>query len=204
MTIQNKKSIVLLNNKSRFQLMKRILPALAILFFIFGCADDDDKTATDSVAVKPADSSIKKTDTAHIAVLKDSTKLVGPHLSDTAMFAGSWVIFLRPDSARFDFYDKKMAHGLNEADADFGAAISMAIDSIVGNQNFKGIKGMVSTKRYITLLDCKGGPLTIDRDTVNYGIILTGTDRVMRAEQNVYGGEHYIKVVRKYFGLKGH
>jgi hypothetical protein len=179
--------------------MKRILVFLFISLLAFGCSPEE-KTSNDTLA----DTVIKTLpkDKTDVPVLADSTKLIGTHLADTAMFTGSWVIFLRPDSARFDFYSKKLEAGIYETDADFGDAISMAIDSIVGNKDFKGIKGMVSTKRYITLLDCKGGPLTIDRDTVNYGIILTGTDRVIKAEQNVYGGAHYVKVIRKYFGIK--
>ena len=181
--------------------MKRFFFPFLIVGLVFSCNSADDKSVNYS-AVAVVDSAIKKIDTSNIVVLADSTKLVGPHLSDTVMFTGSWVIFLRPDSARFDFYANKVQQGIYDVDADFGFAISMAIDSIVGNKDFKGIKGMVSTKRYITMLDCKNGPVTIDRDTVNYGIILTGTDRLIKAEQNVYGGPHYIKVIRKYFGLK--
>jgi hypothetical protein len=174
--------------------MKRILFPAFLVILAFGCTNADDKTVNDSVV----DSSLKKIDSTH-AIVTDSTKLIGTHLSDTAMFSGSWVIFLRPDSARFEFYDQKLQSGLYEADADFGVAISMAIDSIIGNKDFKGIKGMVSTKRYITLLDCKGGPVTIDRDTVNYGVILSATGKPMKAEQNVYSGAHYVNVIRKYF-----
>ena len=198
--VQGIKVSVLLDRKLRFHFMKRILPALVIILFISACSPDDGKTGNDTVA----DTTIKMLpkDKTDVPVLADSTKLIGTHLNDTAMFTGSWVIFLRPDSVRFDFYANNVQQGIYDVDADFGVAISMAIDSIVGNKGFKGIKGMVSTKRYITLLDCKGGPLTIDRDTVNYGIILTGTDRVIKAEQNVYGGAHYVKVIRKYFGIK--
>jgi hypothetical protein len=178
--------------------MKQILFAALLLVFAFGCNTAGDKTGNDSLPAT-ADSSQKKTDTAH-ATLADSTKLIGTHLSDTAMFTGSWVIFLRPDSARFDFYSKKLKSGIGQTDEDFKDAIEMTGDSITGNKDFKGIKGMVSTKRYITFLDCKNGPVTIDRDTVNYGVILSETGRPIKAEQNVYGGPHYIKVIRKYFG----
>jgi hypothetical protein len=51
-------------------------------------------------------------------------------------------------------------------------------------------------------MDCKNGPVTIDRDTVNFGVILTGTAKDLKAEQNVYPGAHYLKLIRKYFGLK--
>lgn len=178
--------------------MKRIFPVLLLALFVSACSTDDEKTGTDSVA----DTVIAKIDTSGHVTLADSTKLVGPHLQDTAMFKGSWIIFLRPDSARLDFYSKKLESGIYKTDAEFGDAIAMTGDSVVGNASFKGIKGMVSTKRYITIVDCKECPVTIDRDTVNYGVILTATGKPLKAEQNVYDGPHYIKALKKYFGIK--
>lgn len=184
---------------SRFEFMKRFFPALLIALFISSCSSEE-KTGNDTLPDTISQPLPK--DHTDVTILADSTKLLGPHLSDTAMFTGSWIIFLRPDSARLNFYSKKLQEGIYQTDAEFGDAIAMTGDSIVGNKDFKGIKGMVSTKRYITVLDCKECPITIDRDTVNYGVILTATGRSLKAEQNVYDGPHYIKAVRKYFGLK--
>jgi hypothetical protein len=176
--------------------MKRILFLFFIPLLAFGCSPEE-KTGNDTLA----DTLIKTLpkDRTDVAVLSDSTKLIGPHLSDTAIFKGSWIIFLRPDSARLDFYSKKLQEGIYKTDAEFGDAIAMTGDSVVSNTDFKGIKGMVSTKRYITIVDCKECPVTIDRDTVNYGVILTATGKPLKAEQNVYDGPHYIKAMRKYF-----
>ncbi|MCX6311589.1 MAG: hypothetical protein NT084_08110 [Bacteroidetes bacterium] len=143
-----------------------------------------------------------KTKTDSIISKKDSTVLIGTHLTDTAFISGSEIIFLRPDSLRFESYSKKLNSGISEADSDFGFAFSMALDTILQNKNFKSVKATISTKRYIRILDCKGGPITIDRDTVNFGIVLSAKGKMIVAEHNVYPGELYIHVVRKYFDLK--
>ncbi|CAN5874720.1 hypothetical protein BH11BAC7_BH11BAC7_11710 [soil metagenome] len=179
--------------------MKRIFGALLISMLAFGCGADE-KTVADSLpdTVAPP----LPQDHTDVVNPADSTKLVLTHLSDTAVVLGDWIIFLRPDSTRFASYSEKLQSGIYDADADFGYACSMTIDTIIGNKSFKGIKAMISTRRFIKVMDCKECPFTIDRDTVNYGIILTGTGRPMKAEQNVYPGAHYIKAVRKYFGVK--
>ncbi|MDQ3108973.1 MAG: hypothetical protein M3R17_03675 [Bacteroidota bacterium] len=182
--------------------MKRFLIPAFLVILAFGCNTADEKKAGDTLTVMPGDSVRVKTDTSTPVFTKDSTKLVLTHLHDTVLIKGDWVIFLRPDSMRFESYTNELQSGIYEADADFGFAISMAIDTIVTNKDFKKLKAMVSTKRYITLVDCNGGPVTIDRDTVNYGVILSGTAKNFKAEQNVYPGQHYIKAIRKYFNVK--
>lgn len=175
--------------------MKKIL---LFSLIAFSCNQSPENSGNDSIA--NSDSSKIKIDS--VPSKTDSTKFIGTHLSDTAFIYGNEIIFLRPDSLRFESYAKKLNSGISEADADFGDAVSMALDTITGNNNFKSVKAMVCTKRYIQLMDCKGGPITIDRDTVNFGIILSAKGKKMEAEQNIYPGEHYIKVVRKYFELK--
>ncbi len=180
--------------------MKNFSCAFLISILIFGCTPEEKSASNDSLAdtiVKP-----EPQDKTEVDILLDSTKLVLTHLSDTTVVKGDWVIFLRPDSARFDSYSEKLKSGIYAADADFGDASSMTIDTIIGNKNFKGIKAMISTHRFIKVVDCKECPVTIDRDTVNFGVILTGTGRPLKAEQNVYPGQHYIKAVRKYFEVK--
>jgi hypothetical protein len=181
---------------------KYILPFL-LSVFILGCSDDNGKAKNDSAVVAGNDS-VKNTvpDSMHVTAPMDSTKLLGSHLKDTVTVLGDWVIFLRPDSMRFESYSKSLKQGINEDDAYFGDAVSMSIDTIIGNKDFKGLKAMISNKRYIKVMDCKNGPVTIDRDTVNFGVILTGTAKDLKAEQNVYPGAHYLKLIRKYFGLK--
>ena len=180
--------------------MKNFIGALLISVLIFGCTFGEKPASSDSLPdtlLKP-----EPQDKTEVNITLDSTKLVLTHLSDTAVVKGDWVIFLRPDSTRFESYSEKLKSGIYAADSDFGDASSMTIDTILTNKNFKGIKAMISTHRFIRVVDCKECPVTIDRDTVNFGVILTGTGRAMKAEQNVYPGQHYIKAVRKYFGVK--
>lgn len=182
--------------------MKKYFLPFLLSLFILGCSDGDEKVPGDSTIITKDSLHNKMPDSLHITLPADSTKLIGTHLKDTAVVLGDWVIFLRPDSMRFESYSKKLKQGVYEADADFGDAVSMSIDTILGNKDFKGLKAMISNKRYIKVMDCKRGPVTIDRDTVNFGVILTGTGKDLKAEQNVYPGEHYLRLIRKYFGLK--
>lgn len=177
--------------------MKRILNFLLISILAFGCgpAEETDADSLPDTVTQPLPK-----DHTDVSTTADSTKLVLTHLSDTAVVLGDWVIFLKPDSARYASYSQKLQEGIYAADADFADASTMTIDTIITNKNFKGIKAMISTRRFIKVMDCKECPVTIDRDTVNFGVILTGTGRPMKAEQNVYPGAHYIKAVRKYFG----
>jgi hypothetical protein len=177
----------------------KILIALSVFsVFAFSCSNSGNNPENDSLV--NVDSVKTKTETP--VTKTDSTKLLVTHLTDTAFVNGNEVVFLRPDSIRYDSYTTRLHTGISEADSDFGFAISMAIDTIIGNKDFKGIKAMISTKRYIQITDCKGGPFTIDRDSVNYGIILTSRGKKIEAEQNVYPGQHYLQVIRKYYGLK--
>ena len=185
--------------------MKKYLLPFLLSAFILSCSDDKGKSPSDSTAVAGSDSSMNNVpDSMHVVAGSGSTKpkLIGSHLKDTTAVLGDWVIFLRPDSMRFESYSKNLKQGIYDADADFGDAVSMSIDTILGNKDFKGLKAMISNKRYIKVMDCKRGPVTIDRDTVNFGVILTGTGKALKAEQNVYPGEHYLRLIRKYFGLK--
>ncbi|HET6990333.1 MAG TPA: hypothetical protein VFJ43_03370 [Bacteroidia bacterium] len=178
--------------------VKSLITLFLISMLALACNNSSENSGNDSIP--KTDSSKVKTDS--VPAKTDSTHFIGSHLRDTAFVSGNEIIFLRPDSLRFLSYEKKLKSGIDEADADFGDAVSMTIDTILGNKNFKSVKAMVSTKRYIQLMDCKGEPITIDRDTVNFGVILTGMGKKIEAEQNVYPGQHYIKVLRNYFNLK--
>jgi hypothetical protein len=118
------------------------------------------------------------------------------HLKDTTFAEGDAVIFLRPDSARFDAYEKTGTEGIFEADSDFGFAISKVIDTISKHKN---VKIIVSTSRYIYLKDCTSCPLTLDRDTIDYGAILSGKNKEIKLDTNIFGGEYYIDLIKTYF-----
>jgi hypothetical protein len=162
-----------------------------ISLFAFGCNEGAEHLANDSIG---------KIDSLN--TIKVKAAFIATHLSDTVFIKGNQIIFLRPDSARFASYEKTLNAGISEADADFGIAVSMAIDTIVNNRKFKNVSVVVSTKRFIQLIDCQGGPITIDRDTVNFGIIMTSKGKKLKAEQNIYPGEHYINVIRNYYKIK--
>jgi hypothetical protein len=50
------------------------------------------------------------------------------HLHDTTVIEGSFVLFLRPDSARFDHYTKG-GDEIYEADSDFAFGIAATMDT---------------------------------------------------------------------------
>jgi hypothetical protein len=61
--------------------------------------------------------------------------------------------------------------GIYDADSDFGVGISNTIDSISKNKRYENIKVHTTTKRYVSIENCKECPIIIDRDTVDYGVI---------------------------------
>ena len=132
----------------------------------------------------------------------DSLVFSDVHLTDTTFVDGNHVTFLRPDDARYESYTHNPKSGIVTADAHFGESTSMAIDTIIGNKKFKGIKAMVSSRRYIVIRDCNTCPITIDRDTINYGVILSAKGREIELEKDIYPGDHYIQMVRDYFKVK--
>jgi hypothetical protein len=125
------------------------------------------------------------------------------HLHDTTRVSGNFILFLRPDDKRFEAETADDAeNGMMEGDADFGVGISGTQDSVKGNQKYKGIRVVLSTNRYIQILDCKGGPLTIDRDTVNYGYILSGAGMAVLTTYNEVHSGNYLQELDEYFALR--
>ena len=72
----------------------------------------------------------------------------------------------------------------NDTAADFGVGITNTRDSVSKNNKYKDIKVLVSTNRYICIKDCKDSPLIIDRDTVNYGYILSRQGHAIATSYN--------------------
>ena len=125
------------------------------------------------------------------------------HLHDTLAVSGNFILFLRPDNAR---YDSETAgdeeNGESEGDADFGAGIAGTEDSVAGNPKYKDIRVLVSTKRYILIKDCKDGPVMIDRDTVDYGYILSGIGKPVAWVYNEVHSGHYLGEINDYFSIR--
>jgi hypothetical protein len=131
---------------------------------------------------------------------KTNTLISTTHLKDTLNIGGDFILFLLPDSARFESYDEDS--GIYEADSDFGIGISNTLDSFSKNKKYKNIRGLSTFARYILVKDCKDCPVLIDRDTVNYGIILSGKDRAIRTTYNEVHGGNYVQDVDDYFDIK--
>src|SRR5690349_11638830 len=74
---------------------------------------------------------LKANDTLESSSAADSKE--PPHITsllpDTTVVAGDFVLFLRPDSIRFQDYAKQDEH-IYEADADFAFGVSATMDSL--------------------------------------------------------------------------
>lgn len=123
------------------------------------------------------------------------------HLKDTSFIKGSYVLFLRPDDITFESYAKDENNGIYEIDSDFGFAMAATLDTMAQNKRYKNIKTDISTARYIVIQDCKNGPLVVDRDSINYGLILTRKGNVIQTSAFVHSGD-YLAEVDAYFKVR--
>ena len=158
-----------------------------------------------SPSVKPAPVHPKSEDTTkvisnpHHHHENDSAVILKTHLKDTIYVAGNFILFLRMDDNRYAELEKASEDEVGDVDGDFGAGISGTEDSVKKNDRYKDIKILASTKRYVCIKDCKDGPLIIDRDTVNYGFILSATGRpIAKTYNSVHSGD-YLGELDDYF-----
>ena len=124
---------------------------------------------------------------------KDSQEFV--HLKDTIKISGKTILILRPDSLRFQSYLDSGKEWIYEVDSDFGFGFSTALDSL----NFDVVTEDVTEKRYVKIIECKGCPLIIDRDTIDYGFILTQPNKKIEIDNNVFTSEYFIERFEEYF-----
>ncbi|WP_157490929.1 hypothetical protein [Maribacter dokdonensis] len=118
------------------------------------------------------------------------------HLKDTIEISGKAILILRPDSLRFQSYLDSGKEWIYEVDSDFGFGFSTALDSL----NFDEVIEEVTEKRFVKIVECKGCPKLIDRDTIDYGYILTRPETEIEIQGNsVFGSEYYIQKFEKYF-----
>jgi hypothetical protein len=164
-----------------------------------GCGQTPEKINSDSLS---AIDSAKKNKTTVENKNNDSVVFSHVHLADTTFVDGNHVTFLRPDDARYESYAKDPKSHISDVDADFGANISTAIDTIIQNKKFKGISAIISSRRYIVVKDCITCPIIIDRDTINYGVILSGKGKELKIDQQVMGAQYYIGMVKDYFKVR--
>lgn len=125
---------------------------------------------------------------------------VDTHLQDTTKISGNFILFLRPDSLRFESYLAQTE--IKEADADFGYGIQGTMDSIVNNSKYRNIFAFVSTDRFILIQDCKSCPLLIDRDSINYGYILSGKKLELKTNYSQVHSGNYLQEINEYFKIK--
>ena len=171
-----------------------------LTLFALGCnsrtaKEDNNSTTVFDIVTSQNNSTSMQTSKVDAIVISET------HLQDTAIISGNFVLFLRPDSLRFESYTKDPNSGIYEADSDFGFGISATMDSITNVKRYKNIKTSVSDKRYIIIKDCKNSPLTIDIDTIDYGLILTSKGKEIKINTFLHSGD-YLYDVDEYFNIK--
>jgi hypothetical protein len=131
----------------------------------------------------------------------DTVRILKTHLRDTTFAAGNFILFLEPDEARYAELNNDPDGGLGDADSDFGVGMTNTEDSVAKNNKYKDISVLVSTSRYICIKDCKDGPLINNRDSVNYGYILSGRGRAITTSYNsVHSGDYLGEIDDYFFG----
>lgn len=123
------------------------------------------------------------------------------HLRDSIQVDGDAVVFLVPDSTRFSQLNADPASGTAEVDSDHGYAIQQTVDSIKKDPMYKGITITVTNSRYIHFVSCATCTPWMDRDSINYGYVMTGPGRKpVMAINTVHGGD-YLQELHEYFGI---
>jgi hypothetical protein len=161
-----------------------------------------------SATTKPATEPVKAIDTTKAIShpgpdpKNDSAVILKTHLSGTTYAAGSFILFLEPNGARYAELEKEAEGDAGDADTDFGIGISNTRDSVKKNERYKDIEVLTSTSRYICVKDCKNGPLIIDRDSVSYGFILSAKGRPIATTYNSVHSGDYLGELNEYFSLR--
>jgi hypothetical protein len=157
--------------------------------------------------IKPAPTPLKAVDTTKTKPHSspppenDSLVVLKTHLRDTTYAAGSFILFLLPDDARYAELEKEAEGEAGDGDADFGVGISGTQNNLKKNDRYKDIKFLTATTRFICISDCINGPLTIDRDSVSYGYILSAKGRpIAKTFNSVHSGD-YLGEIDEYFFL---
>jgi hypothetical protein len=172
------------------------IPCLLFCFLLANCSSTPAKTADTATPFSGREDTVFPNN----SITQGNPPNIGfsrHHLQDTTMITGDFVLFLRPDSTRFDDYAKE-DENIYEGDSDFGFAISATMKVVERSNKYNSIRTAISDRRYVVIEDSKDGPQTIDRDTINYGVILTSKGKAARIETNLHGGD-YLQDIDKYF-----
>jgi hypothetical protein len=184
-----------------FILMK--LKASLIILLFAGChsAGNNDTASTPAKEMSSQDTSkagttVKEADPNNKAIVHKT------HLRDTLSLSGNFMLFLRPNDERFKELNANEEEGGGDADADFGVGIANTQDTISKNSKYTGIKVKTTDKRYISINDCEHCPLVIDRDSVDYGYILSGKGKKIATTYNSVHSGDYMGEINDYFFSK--
>ena len=167
--------------------IKRLFLVLIITFF--SCKNSSDRKEE----LKSTKEKDQKSDT--IDGSEQPNKYTWTNLKDTLKIEGNSIVILRPDSLRFNSYLKSGKEWIYEVDSDFGFGITKAIDSF-HNPN---IEKFFTDRRFLKINNCYECPILVDRDTIDYGIIMVSQNKRIKIDQNVYGMEYYLELFNKYF-----
>ena len=80
------------------------------------------------------------------------TPILQTHLQDTISMKGDFILFLQPDSARFESLEDEP--GIYDGDSDFGVGISNTIIGLSKSKQLNKITVRTSDKRFINISDC--------------------------------------------------
>jgi hypothetical protein len=158
-----------------------------------------------SVTYNPDSATLKASDTAEAPTRTDTIAKNAAaisyktHLKDTTYASGNFILFLQPDDARYVELDKGSEGNAGDADSDFGVGINATQDSLKKSDRYKNIKVLTSAHRYIFIKDCKDCPLIIDRDSVNYGFIISVNGKTISKSYNSVHGGDYLGELDEYF-----
>jgi len=114
-------------------------------------------------AIKPAAKPLKAEDTTKAIshpdthLENDAAVVLKTHLGDTTYATGSFILFLRPDDARYAELEKEAEGEAGDGDADFGAGISGTRDSLKRNEmvlsfQLRGVRSLQHTTACIVAI----------------------------------------------------
>lgn len=169
---------------------------------IAGCSNDNPSVSADSIIANVVDTPGASPTNVSIPEITwdEPSKPIETHLRDTEIISGNVILFLRPDDERFASFEQNRYEGIYEVDSDFGVGITNTFDSLAKNKKYEHIKADVTAKRFVSINDCNTCPLTIDRDTVSYGYIMSSIGRGIITSSEVHSG-NYLMDVDEYFEL---
>ena len=119
--------------------MRKISFILTILVLLTSCENG----STNSTQTIPSDNSTRITSdtvskqTTPSTPTKTLAEIPETHLHDTTVVSGSFILFLRPDSLRFESYTLDDHSGIYETDSDFGFGIAGTMDNLTKHKKYK-------------------------------------------------------------------